>query len=146
MTNVSVSVAAVIQPAGEEKALGIVSSFFLKDPTDPGWKDDAGMNEWRAFMAKYLPDADLKDGAYVYSYGVSLAMMQVLKQCGGDFSRANIMKQAASLQDLELPVLLPGMRINTSPTNYHPIRQMQLGRWNGKSWERFGALIEGSGA
>lgn len=145
LTNVSVSVGVVMRPAGPEKAVGTVSTFFIKDPTDPAWKDDPGMNEWRAFMAKYMPDADLTDWAYVAAYGMSLTLMRVLKQCGGDFSRENVMKQAANLHDLELPVLLPGMRINTSPTNYHPIRQMQLARWNGKTWERFGELIEGSG-
>jgi len=146
LSNVSVSVGLVIKPAGEEKAIGIITAAYLKDPTDPTWKDDPGMKEWRTFMAKYLPDADLTDGAYVYAYGVSLTLMQALKQCGSDFSRENIMKQAANLHDLELPATLPGMRISTSPTNYHPIRQMQLARWNGKTWERFGELIEGSGA
>jgi branched-chain amino acid transport system substrate-binding protein len=146
MTNVSVSVAQVIKPAGAEKAVGIISAEYLKDPTDPAWNDDAGMKEWRAFMAKYLPDGDTTDANFVYSYGASQTMLQVLKQCGEDFSRENIMKQAANLHDVELAALLPGIRINTSPTNYHPIRQEQLARWNGKIWERFGEVIEGSGA
>jgi len=146
LSYVSSSVGLVMKPAGPEKGIGIITAYFIKDPTDPAWKDDPGMNEWRSFMAKYLPDADLTDVNYVVAFGVSLTMMQVLRQCGNDFSRENVMKQAANLHDLELPVLLPGMRINTSPTNYHPIRQMQLARWNGKTWERFGELIEGSGA
>jgi branched-chain amino acid transport system substrate-binding protein len=146
VTNVSVSVAAVIKPAGEEKAVGFISSLYGKDPTDPAWNDDPGMKEWRAFMAKYVPDADMTDVGYVYAYGVSQTLLQVLKQCGNDFSRENIMKQATNLHDLVVATALPGGKINTSPTNYHPIRQMQLVRWNGKTWERFGDLIEGSGA
>jgi branched-chain amino acid transport system substrate-binding protein len=145
MTNVSISVGSVLGPAGPEKAAGMISAAFLKDPTDPAWKDDPGMQEWRGFMAKYLPGADLTDGNFVFGYGVSKTLMQVLQQCGADLSRENIMKQAANLHDLDLPVLLPGIRINTSPTNYHPIRQMQLERWTGKTWERFGSVIEGSG-
>ena len=146
MTNVSVSVAQVIKPAGAEKAVGIISAEYLKDPTDPVWNDDPGMKEWRAFMAKYLPDADTSDGNFAYAYGASQTMLQVLKQCGTDFSRENIMKQVANLHDFVPATLLPGININTSPTNFHPIRQEQLARWNGKVWERFGDVIEGSGA
>ncbi|MBV9757880.1 MAG: branched-chain amino acid ABC transporter substrate-binding protein, partial [Alphaproteobacteria bacterium] len=124
----------------------IITAAYLKDPTDPAWNDDAGMKEWRAFMGKYLPDGDTSDLNFVYAYGASQTMLQVLKQCGQDFSRENIMKQATNLHDLELATLLPGIRINTSPTNFHPIRQEQLARWNGKIWERFGEVIEGSGA
>lgn len=142
----SSSVAMVIKPAGPEKAVGVITAFAGKDPTDPAWSDDPGMSGWRAFMARYLPDADLSDAFYVGGYGVSLALMQVLKQCGNDFSRENIMSQAANLHDLELPTLLPGIKVNTSPTNYHPIRQLQLARWNGTIWERFGEVIEGAGA
>jgi branched-chain amino acid transport system substrate-binding protein len=146
MSNVSISIGAVLQPAGVEKAVGMITSAYLKDMTDPKWKDDAGVKEWQAFMAKYLPDADLTDGGYFYAYGVSHTMMHVLWQCGDDFSRESIMRQATSLKDLENPTLLPGIKINTSPTNYHPIRQMQLSRWTGKNWETFGELIEGAGA
>ena len=143
MTNVSISVGSVIKPAGMENATGMVSAAYLKDPTDPSWKDDPGMNQWRAFMAKYMPDADLTDSGPVFGYGVTMALWQVLKQCGTDFSRANIMRQAANLHDLETPVLLPGIRINTSPTNFHPIRQMQLTHWTGTQWERFGKVLAG---
>jgi branched-chain amino acid transport system substrate-binding protein len=143
MTNVSISVGSVITPAGPENATGMISAAYLKDPTDPTWKDDPGMNQWRAFMAKYMPDADLTDGGTVFGYGVTMALWQVLKQCGTDFSRANIMKQAASLHDVETPVLLPGIKINTSPTNFHPIRQMQLTRWTGKNFELFGQVLAG---
>jgi branched-chain amino acid transport system substrate-binding protein len=145
MTNVSLSVASVMVPAGPEKGIGVITSNYGKDANDPAWKDDPGMNEWRAFMKKYMPGADLSDNNYVYAYGVSLTMLQVLKQCHGDFSRANIMKQAANLHDLVLPTSLPGIKINTSPTNFHPIRQMQLQRWDGKSWVRFGEIISGAG-
>jgi branched-chain amino acid transport system substrate-binding protein len=144
MTYVSISVGAVMTPAGPENGIGIITAGFGKDPTDPAFKDDPGMKEWRAFMAKYMPGADLTDSYYVYGYGVSTVLMQVLKQCNGDFSRANIMKQAANLHDAPDPVLLPGIKVNTSPTNFHPIRAMQLEKWTGTTWERFGDVIEGS--
>ena len=145
MTNVSISVGSVITPAGAENATGLISAAYLKDPTDVTWKDDSGMNQWRAFMGKYMQGADLTDGGTVFGYGVSYTLWQVLKQCGTDFSRANIMKQAASLKDLEVPVLLPGIKVNTSATNFHPIRQMQLQKWDGKAWKLFGSVLEGAG-
>ena len=145
MTNVSISVGSVITPAGAENATGLISAAYLKDPTDVTWKDDPGMNQWREFMAKYMPGADLTDGGPVFGYGVTYSLWQVLKQCGTDFSRANIMKQAANLTDLEVPVLLPGIKVNTSPTNFHPIRQMQLQKWDGKSWKLFGSVLSGAG-
>jgi branched-chain amino acid transport system substrate-binding protein len=144
MTNVSISVGAVMTPAGAENGIGIITTGYMKDPTDPGFKNDSGMNEWRAFMAKYIPGGDLTDGNYVYAYGVSTVMMQVLKQCNGDFSRANIMKEAANLHNAPDPVLLPGIEVTTSPTNFHPIRAMQLEKWTGTTWERFGEVIGGS--
>ncbi len=144
LTNVSASVGAVIKPAGQENAVGVISSAYAKDPLDPRWKDDAGMNGWRAFMAKYLPDADPSDNNYVFGYGVTLTMAEVLKACGNDLSRENLLRQATSLKDVEIPILLPGIRVNTSPTNYHPIRQMQLMKWTGSSWDLFGEIIEGA--
>jgi branched-chain amino acid transport system substrate-binding protein len=144
MTNVSISVGAVMNPAGPENGIGIITTGYMKDPTDPAFKDDPGMNEWRTFMAKYMPGADMTDGSYSFAYGVSMVMWQVLKQCQGDFSRANIMKQAANLHDPYDPVLLPGIKVNTSPTNFHPIRSMQLQKWTGTTWERFGTVIEGT--
>ena len=141
MTNVSISVGAVLKPAGLENARGIVTATYGKDPTDKRWDNDAGMKEWRAFMAKYMPGADVTDINYVYGYGASLTLVQVLKQCGDDLSRANVMKQATSLKDLEIPTLLPGIQVNTSPTNFHPIRSMQLERWTGTTWELFGEVI-----
>ncbi len=144
LTNVSISAGSVITPAGPERAVGIISAAYLKDPTDPTWKDDPGMNGWRAFMRKYMPDADLTDAGPVFAYGVTSTLLQVLKQCGSDFSRENVMKQAANLHDVDVPVLLPGIKVNTSATNFHPIRQMQLEKWNGKSWELFGPVIQGA--
>jgi branched-chain amino acid transport system substrate-binding protein len=143
MTNVSNSVGAVITPAGPENALGIVTTIYMKDPTDHRWDNDDGMKEWHAFMDKNMPGADLTDAGHVYAYGVSKAMLAVLKQCGDDFSRENIMKQTTSMHDVEVPVLLPGIKINTSPTNYHPIKAMQLVKWDGKTWAPFGDIIQG---
>ena len=145
MSFVSTSIGAVIKPAGPENAIGMITAGYLKDPNDPTWKNDAGMNEWRDFMAKYMPGADITDGNYVSAYGFSKAMLQVLKQCEGNFTRENIMKQATNLHDLELPTLLPGIKVNTSPTNYHPIRQTQLGKFDGTHWVRFGDVITGAG-
>jgi branched-chain amino acid transport system substrate-binding protein len=145
MTNVSISVGSVIKPAGPENATGLISAAYLKDPTDATWKDDAGMNQWREFMAKYMPGADLTDAGPVFGYGVTFSLWNVLKQCGTDFSRANIMKQAANLKSLEVPVLLPGIKVDTSPTNFHPIRQMQLQKWDGATWKLFGSVLSGAG-
>jgi len=146
ITNVSASVGAVITPAGPERAIGLVTAAYVKEVSDPDWKDDRGMNEWRAFMQEYMADSDVTDANYPVSYAVGGTAMQMLKQCDGDFSRENILKQATNLKDLQLPTLLPGIIVNTSPTNYHPIRQLQLSRWNGTRWERFGSVIEGAGA
>jgi len=144
MSNVSISVGAVMNPAGPENGIGIISAAYLKDSSDPTWKNDAGMNEWRAFMNKTMPGADQSDGGYIAAYGLCKTMLQVLQQANGDFSRDNIMKQVTSLNNVENPVLLPGIKISTSPTNYHPITAMQLEKWNGKSWELFGEVIQGS--
>ncbi|HTB48105.1 MAG TPA: ABC transporter substrate-binding protein [Acetobacteraceae bacterium] len=146
MTNVAISVGTVMQPAGPEKAIGMLSTQYLKDPTDPAWKDDAAMNTWRGFMAKYNPSGDVTDSATVFAYGISMTMMQVLKQCNGDFSRANVMKQAESLHDVDIPILLPGIKLSTAATDHRPIKAMQLQRWDGKTWVRFGDLIEGANA
>jgi branched-chain amino acid transport system substrate-binding protein len=144
MSNVAISVGTVMQPAGPEKSIGMLSTQYLKDPTDDTWKDDAGMKVWREFMAKYNPSGDVTDAATVFAYGISLTMLQVLKQCDGDFSRANVMKQAENLHDFENPTLLPGIKINTSPTDHRPINAMQMVRWDGKTWLRFGGMIEGA--
>jgi branched-chain amino acid transport system substrate-binding protein len=141
LSNVAIWVSTVMEPAGVEKGIGIISSAYVKDPTDPGWNDDPAMKEWRAFMQKYLKDSDIRDQNYVNSYNYAMTLAQVLKQCGNDLSRDNIMKQAANIRELELPMLLPGIKVNTSPTDYFPIEQMQLMRWSGKQWVRFGELL-----
>ena len=141
MSNVSASIASTITPAGPEKAEGIVTSSYLKDPTDPEWKDAPDMKEWREFMAKYIPDGDTTDANYVYAYGVASIMLATLKQCGDDFSRENIMKQAANIKTVALPLLLPGMTAATTPTDFRPLKALQLQRWKTNTWERFGAII-----
>ena len=144
MTNVAISVGAVMVPAGPENGIGIISAEYRKDPSDPTWANDPGMKEWRAFMNKYLPTSDQTDNSYFTAYGLSVSMLQVLQQCNGDFSRENVMKQVNSLHDLENPILLPGIKLNTSPTDHHPIKAMQLEKWNGKTWQLFGDVIQGA--
>ncbi|HTI82303.1 MAG TPA: ABC transporter substrate-binding protein [Acetobacteraceae bacterium] len=141
MTNVSISVGSVITPAGADNAVGLISTGYLKDPTDHQWDNDAGMKEWRDFMAKNMPGADLTDNNYVYAYAASKLMLQVLKQCNGDFSRANVMKQAESVHDVVLPTVLPGITASTSPTDHRPIKAMRLEKWDGKTWVLFGDII-----
>jgi branched-chain amino acid transport system substrate-binding protein len=136
------SVVAVMKPAGLEKSKGVISANFAKDPTDPRWKDDPGMKEWQAFCAKYLTKTDLIDANAAAGFTYAAILVPVLKQCGADLSRENIMRQAANLRDIELPLLLPGVKVNTSPTNYSPIRRMQLATFNGESWELFGEVLE----
>jgi branched-chain amino acid transport system substrate-binding protein len=140
---VSSSVGGTLKPAGLDKSVGIVSVAFFKDPNDPQWDGDAGMKEWRAWMDKYYPDGDRSDTLNIFAYLIGQTLVQVLKQCGEDLSRENIMRQAANLHDLELPLLLPGIRINTSPTDYRPVKQMQPVRFNGHNWELFGSAIGG---
>ena len=141
MTGVSGSVAAVMKPAGVEKSKGLITAIYAKDSTDSRWKDDPGFKEFSAFVMKYLSPVVLADAFAVYGFNVAATMVQVLKQCGNDLSRENIMRQAANLRDLGLPMLLPGIKINTSPDNFYPIRQMQLAMFNGSSWEAFGGII-----
>ena len=141
LTNVSNSVGTVIQPAGPEKAVGLISSVYLKDPTDPAWKDDKAMKDFIAFMKKYYPDGSRDEIFNVYGYAAAQTLVQVLKQCGDDLTRENVMRQAANLKDLEVAGLLPGIRINTSPTDFYPIKQVQLMRFDGKTWVRFGELM-----
>lgn len=143
LTNVSNSAAAVMLPAGGESGKGIITGPYLRDQTDAQWADDSGMNELRAFAKQWAPDADLKDTNVVYGYGLALTLRTMLEQCGDDLSRENVTRQAASLHDLDVSVLLPGIRVNTSPSNFHPVRQMQLSRWTGTSWELFGQVLDG---
>jgi branched-chain amino acid transport system substrate-binding protein len=144
MSNVSIWINSVIEPAGPEKAVGMMSSAYYKDPSDPSWANDAGMAAWRGFMRKYLPNEDQNDQNYVNSYGEGATLVQALKQAGNDLSRANILHAATTISGLELPVLLPGIKVTTSPDNYTSIRDMQLMRWDGKRWVRFGDVLSGS--
>jgi branched-chain amino acid transport system substrate-binding protein len=141
MNNVSTSIPIVLQPAGLESSIGLLSSAWVKDPLDPAFENDPGLKDWRAWMSKYLPNEDVRRPSFVYGYDSAAALVQVLKQAGNDLSRENIMRQAANLRDLELPMLLPGIKVNTSPTDYYPVQQLQLVRFDGKRWVRFGDLV-----
>ncbi|HEV8259123.1 MAG TPA: ABC transporter substrate-binding protein [Burkholderiales bacterium] len=141
LNNVSSSVAAVLQPAGLEKSVGLITALYVKDPTDPQWDNDSPMKNWLAWMKKYYPEGDIKDGLNVYGYAVAQTLVQVLKQCGDDLTRENVMRQAANLKNFEVPVLLPGIRINTSATDFYPIEQVQLARFDGKRWVLFGGVL-----
>jgi branched-chain amino acid transport system substrate-binding protein len=144
LSNVAVWVNTVMEPAGLEASTGILSTAYVKDPDDPAWKDDAGVKAWREFMTKYVPDGDQHDANYVNSYNSAMALEAVLKACGEDLSTENILKQAYSIKDMELPMLLPGIKVNTSPTDHVPVDQMQFMRFDGKSWARFGELQTGN--
>jgi branched-chain amino acid transport system substrate-binding protein len=146
MANVSTSEPTVLEPAGLAKSIGMMSSAYGKDPSDPAWADDLGMKGWKAWMGKYLPGEDTHRPNFVNGYNYAATMVQVLKQAGNDLSRANIMRQAANLRDLELPMLLPEIKVNTSPTDYYPVQQLQLMRWDGKRWVRFGDVLKDESA
>jgi branched-chain amino acid transport system substrate-binding protein len=143
LNNVSVSIGAVMKPAGFENSQNIISSAYLKDPTDPQWKDDAGMKAFDEFLAKYFPEGNRIDVNLMYGYTVAQGLVHVLKACGDDLTRENIMKQAASIKGLELGGLLPGIKVNTSATDFAPISAVQLMKFKGESWERFGDIIDG---
>jgi branched-chain amino acid transport system substrate-binding protein len=142
VSNVSASVEKVMLPAGPDNARGVMTATYMKDPTDPQWKDDPGMNEYRAFVAKRFPDPAKDDGTAVFGYGAASAMTRILKQCGDNLTRDNVMKQMTSL-DMEVGVYLPGVRIRTSPSSYAPINQLQLMKFNGQRFELFGSVIGG---
>jgi branched-chain amino acid transport system substrate-binding protein len=144
VTSGAASVASTIIPAGVERAQGLITSVYIKDPTDPAWAEDPGMKEYKAFMAKYFSDGNPKEALNTYGYMVTSVLRKLLEQCNGNFSRESIMREANNLRDLEVATLLPGVRVNTSPTNHHPVRQMQLQRWEGQGWHRFGNIIEGA--
>ena len=143
LNSVSASVGAVIRPAGIENAQGILTALYGKDPTDPQWKDDPGTKEWFAFMDKYYPDGDKTSSFPVYGYSVARTLVQVLQQCGDDLTRANVMKQAANLKDFETGMALPGIKINTSATDFYPIEQMQMGKFEGETFKPFGSILNG---
>jgi len=142
LNNVSASVGATLVPAGLEASQGLISTQYLKDSTDPQWKNDKGYKDWAAFMQKYYPGGDLADAGNVYGYSVAQTVVQVLKQCGNDLSRENVLRQAASLKNFELPMALPGVKVNTGPNDFYPIEQEQLIKFDGKEWVRFGDLYD----
>jgi ABC-type branched-subunit amino acid transport system substrate-binding protein len=143
LSSVSGSIGSVLQPAGLENAKGILSTAYTKDPSDPLWTSDPMMIKWNAFMDKYLPSANKADQGYISSYMATQTLVEVLRRCGDDLSRANVMRQAASLRDFEVDVLLPGIKLNTSPTDFFPVEQMQMRRFDGQVWELFGPVMNG---
>jgi branched-chain amino acid transport system substrate-binding protein len=142
LNTVSTSVAAVLKPAGLDKSTGIISVVALKDPNDPRWHDDPGYRDWLAWMQKYYPDGDIADLNIVYGYTQAQMLVEVLKQCGDDLSRPNIMAQAAQLHALALPMLLPGITLNTTPTDFQPLKQLRMAKFNGQTWEIFGDVMQ----
>jgi branched-chain amino acid transport system substrate-binding protein len=143
ITNVSASVGSVMQPAGFDNAQGVLSAAYAKDGADPQWNSDPNMKKWSEFVDKYMPGADKTDGSIVYGYGAAQTLAKVLEMCGDDLTRANVMKQAASLKDFTPDTLLPGVKINTSVTDFAPIAQLQMQRFKGQKWELFGEIISG---
>jgi branched-chain amino acid transport system substrate-binding protein len=138
---VSSSVGGVLKPAGFENSQGILSANYGKDGADPQWDNDPGMKKFLEFLAKYYPEGNRLDGSVVYGYGVAQTMVKVLQMCGDDLTRANVMKQAASLKNFAPDTILPGITINTSPTDFAPIKQLQMERFKGDKWELFGDII-----
>jgi branched-chain amino acid transport system substrate-binding protein len=143
ITNVSASVGSVMKPAGFEASQGVLSAAYAKDGADPRWNDDPGMKKWSEFLDKYMPGADKTDASIVYGYGAAQTLAKALEQCGDDLTRANLMKQAASLKDFAPDTLLPGVKINTGPSDFAPISQLQMQRFKGERWEQFGEILNG---
>jgi len=141
LNSVSNSVGATLTPAGLEASKDLITVEYEKDPTDPAWQSDKAYKDWLAWMDKYYPDGDKKDTFNVFGYNQAATMVQVLKQCGDDLTRESIMKQAANLKNYDAPMLLPGIKVNTSPTDYYPIQQEQLAKFNGKTWDLFGDVL-----
>ena len=144
LNNVATTISSAMKPAGFENCQGILSTFWIKDPADPTWKDDAGYKEWIGFMDKWYPQGDKADSVNAYGYTVAQTLIQVLKQCGDDLTRDNIMKQARNIKDLELAMLLPGIKVNTGPHDPFPIKQMQMARFSGERWVLFGPVMTAS--
>ena len=132
-----------LESAGYDRSVGVITAQYLKDPTDPAWNDDTGVKAWSAFMDQYFPDGDRNNNYTVLGYSVAETFVQVLKQCGDDLTRENLMRQAADLRQMDLGMLLPGITVNTSPDDYYPIKQSQMMRFNGERWERFGPILAG---
>jgi ABC-type branched-subunit amino acid transport system substrate-binding protein len=142
LNNVSSSLGTVLKPAGLEASRDLITALYMKEVTDPQWRNDKGFTEWVAFMKKYYPDGALDDQSNAFGYNVAILMTQVLKQAGNDLSRENIMRQAANVKNFELPLLLPGIKVNTSPTDFAPIEQEQLAKFDGEKWSLFGEIID----
>ncbi|HYE38846.1 MAG TPA: ABC transporter substrate-binding protein [Ramlibacter sp.] len=145
LNNVGASVGSVLTPAGLDKSVGLITVQYYKDATDPQWKDDPAMLEWRAFMGRHYRDGNVADASNIYAYISAQTMVQVLKQCGSNFSRDNIKRQAENLKNFAPPLLLPGITLNTSPSDHAPVSQAQLSRFTGKQWQLFGEVLGGAG-
>lgn len=141
LNNVSQSVGAVLTPAGLEASTGLITADYRMDATDPQWQETDDYKEWSAFMDKYYPDGDKSDSNTTYGYAVCMTLKKVIEQAGEDLSRENIMKEAANLKEVRVPMVLPGILVDTSPTDFYPIEAMQLMKFNGETWERFGDII-----
>ena len=141
LNNVSGSVAAVLKPAGFENSQGIITAAYLKDPTDKQWDNDDEMKTWRAYMNKWMPNANQADANYIFAYAVCTMMVETLKKCGDNLTRENVMKQAASFKNVRIPLLLPGINVSTSATDFYPIQAVQLQRFKGDTWELFGDVM-----
>jgi branched-chain amino acid transport system substrate-binding protein len=142
LNNVSASVASVLKPAGLDASQGLITAAYLKDVTDPQWKNDKGFLDWLAWMKKYNPEGNVEDSFNSYGYTVAQTLVQVLKQCGNDLSRENIMRQAANIKPLALPMLVPGVHVSTAADDFAPIKQVQLSRFEGERWVMFGEVID----
>ena len=143
ITNVSVSVGSVLKPAGLDKSTGLITAAYVRDPTDAQWQETKEFKDWLAWVKKYDADANVADNNVVYGYSVSQTLVHVLKECGSNLTRENVMKQAASLKNLKLPMLLPGVEISTGPSDFAPIKEMQLAKFDGTTWKLFGKVISG---
>jgi branched-chain amino acid transport system substrate-binding protein len=144
LNNVSSSLGTVLKPAGLDASRGLITALYMKEVTDPQWKNDKSFLDWVAWMKKYYPEGALDDQFNAYGYTVATLLVHTLKQCGNNLSRENIMRQAANVKNLELPMLLPGIKINTSPTDFAPIEQEQLAKFDGERWVLFGELYDAS--
>ena len=142
INNVSAQVQSVLTPAGLEKSIGLLTALYMKDVNDPQWADSKDVKDYLAVMKKYYPEGDAKDFLNAYGYMQSSMLMQALKQCGNDLTRENVMRQAANLKNVELPLLLPGIKVNTSPTDFYPIEQQMMAKFDGKMWKNFGDLLD----
>ncbi len=146
LNDVSTSVSSVLKPAGLDKSKGVISAAYLMDPTDPAWKDHPEYKAWLAFMDKYYPNGDKTNGFNAYGYSVAHTMLKVLQQAGNDLSRENIMKEAANIKNYRSPLLLPGITVNTGPNDFYPIEQMQMQKFDGTTWVRFGEIVGAGGS